>query len=190
MAQSINNVCPTINNIAVTPNQADLARLCSAMVGNSLQVQGQPNPLGLPSLGLNASGLQGALQQLNGGAELVVPTSQTSRNPDHPNHQADRRNRGKVVSAAQSDHPARCWPVRGRRRPGQIAALSTLEPDGPNHCRARRASPICLFDRTFGGVRQRARPVRQPGYDKYCERLFFQQRRFHRQRPIIFSRHN
>jgi hypothetical protein len=78
MAQSINNVCPTINTIAATPGQADLARLCSAMIGNSLQMQGAPNPLRLPSLGLDASGLQGALQQLNGGAELVVPTSQTS----------------------------------------------------------------------------------------------------------------
>src|SRR5258707_14323875 len=82
MAQSINNVCPTINTIAVTPNQRDLATLCSAMIGNALVVQGVPNPSATPdlprNLGLNTSGLQGALQQLNGGSGLVGPTSQTS----------------------------------------------------------------------------------------------------------------
>jgi outer membrane autotransporter protein len=129
MAQSINNVCPTINNIAVTPNQADLARLCSAMVGNSLQVQGQPNPLGLPSLGLNASGLQGALQQLNGGAELVVPTSQTSVTQTT---QTTRQTGAIEARLSQLRNLTTGTVLAGAGSPqaGQIAALSTLEPDG------------------------------------------------------------
>jgi outer membrane autotransporter protein len=76
MAGSINNFCPTAVSVAVTPNQKDLATLCSAMIGNALQVQNQSTTL--PSFGLDAGGLKSALQQLNGGAELAVPTSQTS----------------------------------------------------------------------------------------------------------------
>ena len=78
MAQSINNVCPTINSIALTPDQRQLATVCAAMTGTAVQLQGQPNPLGVPSLGISAGALAGALESLNGGAELVVPTSQSS----------------------------------------------------------------------------------------------------------------
>jgi uncharacterized protein with beta-barrel porin domain len=78
MAQSINNVCPTINTIATGAGQKDLAGICSAMIGNAVTVQNQPNPLGLPSYGLDANGLKSALTQLNGGVETVVPTSQAT----------------------------------------------------------------------------------------------------------------
>ena len=77
MAGSINNFCPTVSTFAVTPAQKDLGTICSAMIGNSLEVQGyQSGSLG--SYGLNGSGLNNALQSLNGGAELLVPTSQAS----------------------------------------------------------------------------------------------------------------
>jgi outer membrane lipase/esterase len=78
MAQSINNVCPTINSIAVTPSQKDLATVCSGMLGSAVQLQNQPNPAGLPSYGLSNTGLSSALESLNGGPEIVVPTTQTS----------------------------------------------------------------------------------------------------------------
>ncbi len=80
MAQSINNVCPSITMVASTPNQQNLATICQAMTFNALQVQGQSNPLPLPktSFGLSENQLNGALQQLNGGAELLAPTSQAS----------------------------------------------------------------------------------------------------------------
>jgi hypothetical protein len=127
MAQSINNVCPTINTIAVTPNQRDLATLCSAMIGNSLQVQGQ-NTMGLPSLGLNASGLNGALQQLNGGAELVVPTSQTSVTQTT---QTTRQTSAIEERLSQLRNLTTGTALAGASpRAGQVAALSTLEPDG------------------------------------------------------------
>jgi outer membrane autotransporter protein len=136
MAQSINNVCPTINSIAVmpaaTPGQADLARLCSAMIGNTLVVQGQPNPPGfetLPrNLGLDASGLNGALQQLNGGAELVVPTSQTSVTQTT---QTTRQTGAIEERLSQLRNLTTGTVLAGASpRAGQVAALSTLEPDG------------------------------------------------------------
>ena len=137
MAQSINNVCPTINNIvmttAATPNQADLARLCSAMIGNALVVQGVPNPSAAPdlprNLGLDTSGLQGALQQLNGGAELVVPTSQTSVTQTT---QITRQTGAIEERLSQLRNLTTGTVLAGARSPqaGQIAALSTLEPDG------------------------------------------------------------
>jgi hypothetical protein len=78
MAQSINNVCQTINAIAVNPNQRDLAAVCTAMLGSALDVQGVQRPNGVTSFGIDAGALAGALESLNGGAELVVPTSQSS----------------------------------------------------------------------------------------------------------------
>jgi outer membrane autotransporter protein len=77
MSGSIDKFCPSVSQTAVTPDQIDLKTICSAMIGNALQLQGQqPGTLG--SYGLSASGLQDALQSLNGGAELLVPTSQAS----------------------------------------------------------------------------------------------------------------
>ncbi len=78
MAQSINNVCPTINSIATpTIAQRDLGNVCSAMLGSALQVQGQPTQ-GLPSFGIGSDTLAGALENLNGGTQIVAPTSQSS----------------------------------------------------------------------------------------------------------------
>src|SRR4051794_38266100 len=48
------------------------------MLGTAVQLQGQPNPLGAPSLGISAGALAGALESLNGAAEIVIPTSQSS----------------------------------------------------------------------------------------------------------------
>ena len=127
MSQSINNVCPTINRIAMTPNQADLAHLCNAMVGNALQVQ-KLDMQGLPTFGLDASGLNGALQQLNGGAELVVPTSQTSVTQTT---QITRQTGAIEERLSQLRNLTTGTVLAGASpRAGQVAALSTLEPDG------------------------------------------------------------
>ena len=77
------NFCPTVskmvqNNPAATANQVDLSTICSAMIGNAQQLQGVPITTG-GSYGLSTtSELTGALQSLNGGAELLVPTNQAS----------------------------------------------------------------------------------------------------------------
>ena len=116
MGQSINVFCPTVSSIAMpTPGQRDLGNLCSAMIGNSF--------------GLSMSGLNGALSQLNGGAELGVPTSQAS-----------------IVQTTQTSRQTgaiqerlsqlRDWPagsaVAGGDLPrtGQIAALNPRDPAG------------------------------------------------------------
>jgi len=138
MSGSINNVCPTISNIAVgkdppTQGQMDLATICQAMTLNALQVQNQFMPpsnsgiLAPTSFGLNASQLNGANQQLNGGAELLVPTGQAS-----------------IVQTTQTSRQTgaiekrlnelRNWTtgtvVAGTEPPqaGQVAALRPLEP--------------------------------------------------------------
>jgi outer membrane autotransporter protein len=79
MAGSINNVCPPINTSPTTSAQKDLANICSTMIGTSLAAQGQANPLGLPSWGLDVTGTKNALQGINGGGETTIPTSQASQ---------------------------------------------------------------------------------------------------------------
>jgi outer membrane autotransporter protein len=156
MSGSINNVCPTITNIAMpkdppTSGQIDLAQICQVMTFNALQVQGQPNPLPLPqtSFGLNASQLNGALQQLNGGAELLVPTSQAS-----------------VVQTTQTSRQTgaiekrlnemRNWTtgtvVAGTESPQtvQVAALSPLEPGGQGLIAQNQAPPFAYSIGPFG----------------------------------------
>src|SRR5690348_15894895 len=45
MSDSIDSVCPPINKVPVkTPSQADLANVCSTMIGTAFNAQGQPNP--------------------------------------------------------------------------------------------------------------------------------------------------
>jgi outer membrane autotransporter protein len=129
MGQSINNFCPTVASIAMpTLGQKALGGLCGAMIGNALQAQGQ-SPGMLGSFGLDANGLNGALSQLNGGAELLVPTSQAS-----------------VVQTTQTSRQTgaiearlsqlRDWPMgtavagTGFPRIGQVAALNTQDPTG------------------------------------------------------------
>jgi outer membrane autotransporter protein len=129
MGQSINNFCPTVNSIAMpTAGQIDLGRLCSAMLGNGLQVQGQ-STMGLPSFGLGTSGLNGALQQLNGGAELVVPTSQTSVTQTT---QTTRQTGAIEARLTQLRDLTAGTALAGAKAPraGQIAGLSPQELDG------------------------------------------------------------
>lgn len=138
MAGSINNVCPTISNIAKgvdppTAGQMDLATICQAMTLNALQVQGQfipgSNILEPTSFGLNASQLNGALEQLNGGAEVLVPTNQSSI---VQSSQVSRQT-GAIETRLNE---LRNWTtgtvVAGTQPPpsAQIAALGTLQPGG------------------------------------------------------------
>jgi outer membrane autotransporter protein len=116
MGQSINNFCPTVNHIvSPTPGQVDLGHLCTSMLKNTFD--------------LDMSGLNGALSQLNGGAELGVPISQSS-----------------IVQTTQSSRQTgaiearlsqlRDWPtgtaIAGAGFPptGQVAALNTQDPTG------------------------------------------------------------
>jgi outer membrane autotransporter protein len=156
MAGSINNVCPTITNVAKgidppTQGQIDLATICQVMTFNALQVQNQPNVLPLPktSFGLDASELNGALQQLNGGAELLVPTSQAS-----------------VVQTTQTSRQTgaiekrlnelRNWTngtvVAGTATPwaGQVAALNTLDPSSQGLFAQNEVPPFAYSIGPFG----------------------------------------
>ena len=129
MSGSINNFCPTVSMTAVTANQTDLKTICSAMIGNALQLQGQPIPTGMGSYGLNTSGLMGALQSLNGGAELLVPTNQASVTQTT---QTSRQN-GAIEQRLKELRDWTTGTVLADKAPpqaAQVAALGTMEPGG------------------------------------------------------------
>jgi uncharacterized protein with beta-barrel porin domain len=129
MSGSINNFCPTVSTFAVTANQTDLKTICSAMIGNALQLQGVPFSGQMGSYGLDTNGLKGALQSLNGGAELLIPTNQASV---AQTTQTSRQN-GAIEQRLKE---LRDWTtgtvVAGSEPPrvGQVAALGTPEPGG------------------------------------------------------------
>lgn len=147
MAQSVNNVCPTIsqNTIFATPGQMNLATICKAMTLNALVVQGERPPSGVDigntTFGLSGGELNSALQQLNGGTELLVPTSQAS-----------------IVQTTQTSRQTgaiekrlnelRNWTtgtvVAGTELPQtvQVAALSPLEPGGQGLIVQNQLPPI------------------------------------------------
>jgi outer membrane lipase/esterase len=149
MAGSVNNVCPTISTIAATPDQTDLATICKAMTLNALVLQGQTPGIniGNTTFGLNVSELNGALQQLNGGAELLVPTSQAS-----------------IVQTTQTSRQTgaiekrlnelRNWTtgtvVAESPQMGQIAALSSLEPGSQGLTAQNQAPPFSYSIGPFG----------------------------------------
>jgi outer membrane autotransporter protein len=172
MAQSVNNVCPTISTIAATPGQINLATICKAMTLNALAVQGQTPgiDIGNTTFGLNASGLNSALQQLNGGAELLVPTSQasvvqttqTSRQTGAIEKRLNElRNWTTGTVVAGTDPP----------RAGQVAALNPLEPGGQGLIAQNQAptlvysiGPFGVFANGFGQFGSRDLTTTENGY--------------------------
>jgi outer membrane autotransporter protein len=171
MAQSINNFCPTVANIATTPGQTALKGLCGAMIGNALQVLNQPANSGLGTpFTLDANGLNNLLQQLNGGAELLVPTSQAS-----------------VVQTTQTSRQTgaieerlkelRDWTtgstLAGAESPrlAQVASLNTREPgDGPLLAQnqplefAYSTGPFGVFVSGLGQFGSRDQTTTETGY--------------------------
>jgi uncharacterized protein with beta-barrel porin domain len=173
MAQSINNFCPTVSMIAMAPtataDQKDLSTICSAMIGNALQQQGQ-SAQGFGSYGLNASELMGALESLNGGAELVVPTSQASV------LQTTQTSRQTGVIEARLNE-LRNWTngtVLASTEPpgaGQVATLSPLEPGGAIRLAqnepppfAYSTGPLGVFADGIGQFGSRDTTTSQNGY--------------------------
>jgi outer membrane autotransporter protein len=170
MGQSINNFCPTVSNIAMpTPGQKALGGLCSAMIGNALQVQGQ-SPGMLGSFGLDANGLNGALSQLNGGAELLVPTSQasvvqttqTSRQTGAIEERLKELRDWTTGTALAGAEPPRL---------AQVASLNTREPgDGPRLAQnqplefAYSTGPFGVFVSGLGQFGSRDQTTTENGY--------------------------
>jgi outer membrane autotransporter protein len=177
MAGSINNVCPTITNVQMskdppTAGQIDLATICQVMTFNALQVQGQPNVLPLPqtSFGLNASQLNGALQQLNGGAELLVPTSQASV---VQTTQTSRQNGAIEKRLNELRNLTTGTAVAGTESPqtGQVAALSPLEPGSASVFAQNQLPPLAysigplgVFFNGFGQFGSRDLTTTENGY--------------------------
>jgi hypothetical protein len=130
MAQSINNFCGPLNAITSPglspPGQVDLARICVGLQNNAANlVDDPPGPtFGLPT----GAQVNAALQQLNGGAELLQPTSQasvlqttqTSRQTSVVEARLSRQREGTVL--ASSELPSITV--------GQLAALNPQELSG------------------------------------------------------------
>lgn len=172
MAQSINTFCPTVSKIADPPtasaNVMDLATICSAMIGNALQLQGQPSGT-LGSYGLSQSGLQAALQGLNGGAEVlaatnqasVAQTTQTSRQIDTIEKRLKELRNGSPVTVAANAAP-----------PGaQLASLGSpasdrqilIAQDGPPQF-AYSLGPVGVFVNGLGQFGSRDLTTSENGY--------------------------
>jgi outer membrane autotransporter protein len=119
MAQSIDNFCPMQSMKAVTPAQMSLANICTALINDATTVR-SADP---PGFGLGQAGVNAALQQLNGGAELLLPVSQVS---DVQDTQTSRQTG--VIEARLSRQ--REWMIastaadREYPRGGQLAALN------------------------------------------------------------------
>jgi outer membrane autotransporter protein len=158
MAGSINNVCPNISGIAnqkdpPTPGQVDLANICQAMTLNAVLVQNQFRPgsdvLQPTSFGLNAGQLNGALQQLNGGAELLVPTSQasvvqttqTSRQTGAIEKRLNEMRNWTTGTVVAGTEPPQTW---------QVAALSPLEPRSAGLVAQNQPPPLAYSFGPFG----------------------------------------
>ena len=140
MSGSINNFCPTVVGTAATQNQIDLKTICSAMIGNALQLQGQSFE-GLGSYGLNANGLKGALQSLNGGAELLIPTSQASV----AQTTQTSRQTGAIEARLKELRDWTTGTVVASTQPlraGQVATLGSLEPGGQILIAQNQAPPF------------------------------------------------
>ena len=168
-----------MSTFAVTPAPKDLGTICSAMIGNSLEVQGyQSGSLG--SYGLNGSGLNNALQRLNGGAELLVPSVSDA---DDPNQQANRRN-GKRRLKELRNGTAGTMLASASSSGEQFAALSIPETGTKNSYCAKPSLAFFIFARALRRVCKRARSVRQSGPHDKRKRLFIQQRRICRRRRL------
>ena len=110
---------------------------------------GPTKPICLPSFGLNASGLNGALEQLNGGAELVVPTSQasvlqtaqTSRQTGVIEARLNELRNWTTGTAVASTQPLGAV---------QVAALSPLEPGGAIRLAQNEPPPFAYSTGPFG----------------------------------------
>ena len=120
MGQSFLNFCTPLgmktDPSSSPPGQVSLNALCGALGGNG----------GTNSLGLDQAQLNALLEQLNGGAELLVPTSQasvlqstqTSRQTGVIEARLSRQRDGTVL--AGSEFP----------RTGQLASLNPQDPGG------------------------------------------------------------
>jgi hypothetical protein len=155
MGQSFANFCPSlIAQPNKTPGETNLATLCT-----NLTTGPNGNMFGLGQAGINA-----ALQQLNGGAELLVPTSQASV---LETTQTSRQT-GVVEARLSRDRDmmiATALPGGGFPRAGQLAALNPQGPGGQILLAQNPAPEFAYATGPVGGVRDRARTIRQPGSD-------------------------
>ena len=141
MAQSILNFCGGQNQLSASGPQGNLAQiLCNGLAG-----QGGAGA----SFNLSAAQTNAALEQLNGGAELLVPVSQPSlRENTQPSQQTGvvearlSRQREWMLASAAAD--------REFPRTGQVAALNPQDSDGLIHLAQNQAPEFAYSTGRFG----------------------------------------
>jgi len=176
MGESISRFCPGVSALAApTQNQVDLATMCSAIIGNAMQLQGESST---SSYGLGESGLRGALQSFNGGDELLIPTSQASAvQATETNRQIGtieerlKELREKQLKELRDSRTGMRVESIGPPRARQIASLSGLEPGGQvlvaqNQAPALAYStgPLGLFATGLGQFGSRDLTTSENGY--------------------------
>jgi outer membrane autotransporter protein len=128
MAQSIDNFCGPLNALPnKTTAQTNLVNICVGLQNNATNLR--TGSTLVPTFGLDAAGVNAAMEQLNGGAELLVPvsqasvleTTQTSRQTGVVEARLSHQREWMVATAAGDGEFARA---------GQVAALGPLEPGG------------------------------------------------------------
>ncbi|MGA7863433.1 MAG: autotransporter outer membrane beta-barrel domain-containing protein, partial [Stellaceae bacterium] len=134
MGQSLSNLCPKLP-MPTTPGQQGLQNLCMGLAGGMF--------------GLTQPQMNAALEQLNGGAELLVPVSQPSLlETAQPSQQTGvvearlSRQREWILASAAAD---------GEFLPtGQVAALTPQDPGGVIHLAQNQAPEITYSTGPFG----------------------------------------
>ena len=134
MGQSLSNLCPKLP-MPTTPGQQGLQNLCMGLAGGMF--------------GLTQPQMNAALEQLNGGAELLVPVSQPSLlETAQPSQQTGvvearlSRQREWMLASAAAD---------GEFLPtGQVAALTPQDPGGVIHLAQNQAPEITYSTGPFG----------------------------------------
>jgi outer membrane autotransporter protein len=142
MAISVNNFCVPLNmGRTLTPNQQSLANICTGLQNNAANLFAEPPGL---TFGLtDVAQVNAALQNLNGGAELLQPTSQasvlqanqTSRQTSVVEARLSRQREGTVLASSE-------FPSNGI---GQLAALNPRELSGQLQLAQNQPSPDFVY---------------------------------------------
>jgi uncharacterized protein with beta-barrel porin domain len=172
MAQSINNFCGPLNAITSPgvspPGQVDLAHICVGLQNNAANLVNDPPG---PTFGLTTGAqVNAALQQLNGGTELLQPTNQasllqttqTSRQTSVVEARLSRQREGTVL--ASSELPSISVGQLAALNPQDLSGRLQLAQNQPAPEFAYTTGPLGVYATGLGQFGSRDLTPSQNGY--------------------------